>query len=107
MNAQALRFLSLLGDSTIHVRVYGHQIKLPHPAYFALQKVIISQRRSKEDKAVKDMEAGIRVLNALIQKGELFIIKEALNSLPFKWRNKVRNGLQKQKETRLLEQLNI
>ena len=47
LNATALRFLDFLTDNTIKVRVDNFNITLPHPANFALHKLIIFQRRTK------------------------------------------------------------
>ena len=55
MNAVALRFLDFLTANTIQVKVEDFIVTVPHPANFALHKLIVSQRRTKEEKAVKDM----------------------------------------------------
>lgn len=94
VNATALRFLDFLAANTIKVRLKGLQITLPHPANFALHKLIISQRRVKEDKALKDRKTAIDVLMALVNKGETKSIKHIFNSIPKKWQNKIIKGLQ-------------
>jgi hypothetical protein len=55
LNAQSLRFLDLLIQETIKVQIEGIELSLPHPANFAFHKLIISQRRLKEEKAIKDL----------------------------------------------------
>ena len=47
MNAQPLRFLDYLLQNTIRIEAEGLKIKVPHPAAFALHKLIISTRRTK------------------------------------------------------------
>ena len=66
---------------------------MPHPAYFSLHKLIIFQRRSNLDKREKDMKAAIEILNALTDKGEQDIVKQAFNSLHKKWQNKILKNL--------------
>ena len=44
MNAAALRFLDLLTENVIKVKVDKYLISLPHPINYALQKIIISGR---------------------------------------------------------------
>jgi len=102
MNAVALRFLSFLSANTIKVKVEDFCITLPHPANFALHKLIIFQRRIKEDKAAKDRNIAIEILKALINKGESAIIKQVFNSAPGKWRNKIIKGLSKNEDKAIL-----
>ncbi|MFH1202072.1 MAG: GSU2403 family nucleotidyltransferase fold protein [Candidatus Omnitrophota bacterium] len=106
MNAVALRFLSFLSVNTIKVKVEDFYVTLPHPANFALHKLIIFQRRQKEYKAVKDRNIAIEILKSLIDKGETGIIKKVFNSVPLKkWQNKIIKGLQIADENDILEVL--
>lgn len=98
MNAVALRFLSFLSVNTIKVKVEDFYITLPHPANFALHKLIIFQRRLKEDKAAKDRNTAIEILKALINKGDSAVIKQVFNSIPQKWQNRVIKGLSKSED---------
>lgn len=93
INAVALRFLSFLSANTIKVKVEDFYIKMPHPANFALHKLIIFQRRLKQDKAQKDRATALRILKALIEKGEARQIKQVFDSVPKKWRDKILRGL--------------
>jgi hypothetical protein len=105
LNAQTLRFLNYLTDHTINVSVEGISISLPHPAYFALHKMIISSRRRNEEKAKKDKAMAVSILKLLIKKGELNSIKQALDSAPQKWQRKIKTELQKTEEEDILEVL--
>jgi len=98
INAVALRFLSFLSANTIKVRVEDFYVTLPHPANFALHKLIIFQRRLKQDKATKDRNIAIEILKSLIEKGESSIIKEVFNSIPKKWQARVIKGLSKRED---------
>ena len=103
LNAQALRFLNLLAENTILVKIHDIPVMLPHPANFALHKLIIFQRRKNPEKIQKDKEAAVNILKALVNKGETDVIKNVFNSLLPKWRKKVVKGLENAKEKELLE----
>lgn len=102
MNAVALRFLNLLTDNIIRIKVEDFNISMPHPANFALHKLIIFQRRFKEEKAIKDRSAAVDILKALISKGDTAIIQRVFNSMIPKWQKKVIKGLEETKERDIL-----
>lgn len=93
INAVSLRFLHFLSDNTIKVKVDNFYLTLPHPANFALHKLIIFQRRLKDEKASKDREAAVDILEALINKREVPEVKRILRDLPVKWQKKIVDGL--------------
>ncbi len=103
VNAVALRFLSFLSANTIKVKIDNFYVILPHPANFALHKLIISQRRLKQDKAVKDKNIAIEILNSLIEKGESAVIKKIFDSIPQKWQKRVITGLNKMEDRDILD----
>ncbi len=70
LNAQSLRYLNLLTRKIINVEIDGFRVNLPHPAVFALHKLIISKERLNIDKREKDQEAAIRIIKALLDKNE-------------------------------------
>lgn len=107
VNAVALRFLNFLADNIIRVKVEDFYVRLPHPANFALHKLIIFQRRRNIDKSVKDRETALRILRALIEKGDLKTLKRILDSVPVKWQNKMKEGLLKAKADDILSALNL
>lgn len=102
MNAVALRFLKFLSDNTIKVKVENFYITLPHPANFALHKLIIFQRRPKQDKAEKDRNTAIEILKALISKGDSKIIRRTFGSVPQKWQKKIIKGLKETEDNEIL-----
>jgi hypothetical protein len=55
-SAQKLRFLDVLEDHVMVVSYKGMNVKVPEPAAYVLQKLLIQDRR-KPDKKAKDMEA--------------------------------------------------
>lgn len=93
VNAQTLRFLDLLFDNTIKVRIEDFYLTLPHPANFGLHKLIVSQKRDREDKSLRDKEIGIKILSALSEKGESDIVKSVFISVPAGWQKRILRGL--------------
>lgn len=103
VNAVALRFLNFLSENTIKVKVEDFYLTLPHPANFSLHKLIVFQRRIKKDKAIKDRNIAIMILQALINRGERNIINEVFGSVPQKWQKKIVKGLEETKESGILD----
>ncbi len=101
VNATTLRFLTFLSDNVIKVEIEGLTINVPHPANFALHKLIIFQRRNKPDKIAKDKEAAVRILKALIEKGESRVIKKVFKSVPEKWQKKILKGVKEIDESEI------
>lgn len=89
MNAQPLRFLDYLLQNTIRIEAEGLKINVPHPAAFALHKLIISARRTKEEKLLKDRKEALAVLTALVRKGDEGEIKSMFDGMPSRWRKRV------------------
>ena len=102
VNAQALRYLNFLASDTITVNVEGFNLRLPHPVYFALHKLIIFQRRVKKDKAEKDREAAVMLLRALISKGDAVLVRSVFDSALPSWRKNILKGLQNVEERDIL-----
>ena len=84
------------------MKVEDFYVTMPHPANFALHKLIIFQRRIKKDKAVKDRNVAIEILKSLIAKGESSIIKNVFDSIPKKWQARVVRGLDKTEDKDIL-----
>ena len=66
LNAHALRFIEFLSQDIITSKIGSIKVTLPHPANFALHKLLVMGRRPKAEKQAKDKEAAIKILNALI-----------------------------------------
>jgi len=103
INAQPLRFLDLLTKKLINVKVEDIEISLPHPALFALHKIIVSDRRLKKDKKKKDLDASMRVIRALLDKGEADKLKFFFMSFTPKLRKKIIDILEDNNQTDLVE----
>ena len=89
MNAQPLRFLDYLLQNTIRIEAEGLKINVPHPAAFALHKLIISARRTKEEKLLKDRKEALAILTALVRKGDAGEIRKMSEKMPAGWRKRV------------------
>lgn len=102
INAQALRFLDFLIENTIKLEFNNLKLNLPHPAAFGLHKLIISSRRIKEEKRIKERWEAIRILNALIKQGEKEKIKNLFESMPRRWKTKVIKALEENEEKSII-----
>ena len=102
INAQPLRYLNLLTQKIIHTEVDGIKIYLPHPVIFAFHKLIIATLRKNEDKSAKDNRDALRILKAVLDKGEKTVIKITFDSILPTWRKKILHCLKKMGETELL-----
>lgn len=101
VQAQPLRFLNFLTGNVIQIYFEDLHVLVPHPANFALHKLIIFQRRSKNEKALKDKEMAGYILRTLLEKGEAGVIKEVFSSVPGKWQKKILNGLKQTGQTEI------
>ena len=70
IKAQALRFMDFLAEQPIHTTFAGVSVTIPHPANFALQKLLIAGRRKLKVKAAKDRDQAVALLRALEDAGE-------------------------------------
>ncbi len=93
VNAQALRFLDMLAQNTISAKVEEFHLTLPHPANFALHKLLVLERRQRPEKTTKDRDAAVQILRALVDKGEQEIVRKSFRTLPKRWQKKISAAL--------------
>lgn len=105
LNAQALRFLEFLSQDTIKSKVGSINVTLPHPANFALHKLVVMGRRPKAEKQAKDKNAAIKILNALIDTEQSITIKNAFQAMSKRWQGMVKKQLTDITEKKILEAL--
>lgn len=105
MNAQSLRFLDLLIKNTIQLELEGVKVLVPHPAYFAIHKLIVTQRRDKKEKALKDIQSASAIIKLLLERGQKDMVQEAFQMVSNKWQNKIRDLLRQEKELDILNVL--
>ena len=103
MNAQRLRFLDLLEKNTIVVIVNGIKIKVPHPINYGLHKLIISSRRDSEDKRIKDIEAGLSVLNMYVEIEGNEMLRKVFKGISQKQKRNITKLLEDERSYNLLE----
>ena len=89
VNAQPLRYLDMLLEDTITIRHGRLSLRLPHPARFALHKLLVAGRRRDTVKAEKDRNEARKVLAALDAAGEWDTVPACLHRLPAKWRTAI------------------
>jgi hypothetical protein len=105
LNAQALRFIDFLAQKTIQTKIGEIIVTLPHPANFALHKLVVLSRRQRPEKQVKDKEAAIWILKALIGKGKSDVIREVFCAMPRRWQSKIRKQLFEPLDKEIMETL--
>jgi hypothetical protein len=105
LNAQALRFIEFLSQDVITLKVGSVKVTLPHPANFALHKLLVMSRRPKTEKQAKDKEAAIKILNALIDSEQSNTIKNTFKTMPKKWQGIIKKQLTDITEKEILEVL--
>jgi hypothetical protein len=98
LNAQPLRFLNILCANTLCVKIGDVAVTLPHPVNFTLHKLIISGRRGRADKAVKDADTALRLLEALLHRGDEDIVRSTFLSFAPGWRREVLKTLRQSRE---------
>lgn len=94
ISAMPLRFVGLLLDNPITIVDDGIKILVPNPANFCLHKLIISSRRRKIDKSIKDLQQAI-CTSVIVDRQE---IRKLFDSLPKKWRQAILRMLERAKQ---------
>jgi len=102
MNAQPLRFLDFLAKNTIEINVEGMRVKLPHPIAYALHKLIISGRRAKKEKALKDRDQALMLLHHVLKHEKTDKIRKIFLTMPKKWQDKILRALKALDEEEIL-----
>ena len=105
LNAQSLRFLEFLADHAITAEVDKLEIRLPHPARFALHKLLVMGRRNDPAKKGKDKAAAIQIIDALMKKDQGQSLKTTFDAMPRRWQAKVKKQLTDLSESQILSVL--
>ena len=105
INAQPMRFMDLLANSSVAMCFGGIEVRVPSPACFALQKLLIAGRRKNRDKAEKDRAQAVGALRSLRAIDELQTARSLLTSMPPTWQRTVRRELTELDEHALLLEL--
>ncbi|MDD4736710.1 MAG: GSU2403 family nucleotidyltransferase fold protein [Kiritimatiellae bacterium] len=93
INAQPLQFMDFLCVHLIKLTFGETEIAVPHPARFALLKLMVAGRRDKAVKKENDLRQATQVIQALIQSNEQKLLHDTFLSMPKKRRVNVRKTL--------------
>jgi len=94
INATALRFVAFLLDDPITISDNGIKIRVPNPANFCLHKLIISSRRRKTDKSLKDLQQAIST-STIVNRHD---IQKLFSPLPKGWKQAILKTLAKARQ---------
>lgn len=86
MNAQALRFMGIALMMTIRLHFGNVPVNVPHPAAFALHKLLVASRRRNVEKKRKDLDSAALVLDLLNKKREMQLARDLLAKFPPTWK---------------------
>jgi hypothetical protein len=107
LNAEPLRFLDLLCANTITCDRDGLILRAPHPACFALHKLLICHRRRNKEKAEKDQQTAVYVLRRLIENNEWAVVLSVFGGLRLGWKKTIAVVLREIGETELADRLTL
>jgi len=97
--------MDLLTKDTIRAKFGDVEVTVPHPANFALQKLLIARRRKQKEKAEKDRSQAVAVLNALRTAGEFKCASDLYQSMSAARQRTIRRELTALDEGDLLAEL--
>ncbi len=86
---QPLRFLDLLESGKLKVSFNGMTVTVPHPANFALHKLLISARRNENYKGENDRRQAIKLIDDLTNNGDSDSLAPVFSSLPLTWQKTI------------------
>ncbi|MEW5894163.1 MAG: GSU2403 family nucleotidyltransferase fold protein [Candidatus Omnitrophota bacterium] len=92
MNAQPLRFMDILLIKTLDLNIKGIKLRVPHPACFSFQKLIISSRRTGRTahKADRDRQTAIEVIDELMADAdEQWLLKDIFTKIEVKQQKQI------------------
>ncbi|MBU0573550.1 MAG: nucleotidyltransferase domain-containing protein [Candidatus Margulisbacteria bacterium] len=93
MNAQPLRYLDFLANNKIRVRFNNMVVNVPHPAAFALHKLLIQKRRARKDKSDKDTQQALMILDFIKEMNEFRKLRMIYNTMHGRWKKAILTNL--------------
>jgi hypothetical protein len=100
INAQGLRYLSLLQSHTIKIIHKDIIVTVPEPAAYILHKFIIYERRKNHEKKIRDLSSAKQIGEFLLKdKDQRKKIINIFHSLPNKWQKTILQNLKNNSET--------
>ena len=107
MNAQPLRFMDVALMNTLKLYYEDIPVILPHPAAFALHKLLIAPRRQNPAKKQKDLDAALAILDLIEKKGAYDDIRLLMTKFPEKWKTTIFATLHQFGREELAKQLTV
>jgi hypothetical protein len=105
MNAQALRFMDIALLKILNAKLHGVTVRVPHPAAFALHRLLVAPRRKKDEGRQRDAEIAIHVLELLHKKGEILTLQVLLGQFPKSWQKTIFKELKAHERSDLVDAL--
>ena len=106
INAQGLRYLSMLQDSVMTIRYHDIAVNVPEPAAYVLHKLIVSQERADAAKREKDLRIASDIGEFLMRRPEQREkLERIFHALPVKWQKTLMKVLKMNNNLRLLDVL--
>jgi hypothetical protein len=105
VNAQPLRFMDIATMKPVQLHFEDVSVTTPHPAAFALHKLLVAPRRRNTEKKNKDLDAAFLVLELLEKEQELNLVHNLLSGFPRPWQKSILNTLHQNRHGALAETL--
>ncbi len=105
LNAQALRFMGIALMMTVRLNFGNVPVNAPHPAAFALHKLLVAPRRRNVEKKRKDIDAAALILDLLNKKREMQIVRDLLARCPPTWGKCILATLRREHLETLIKQI--
>lgn len=93
LNAQRLRYMDIALMRPIRLMFEDVPIRVPHPACFALHKLLVAPRRKEHAKRQRDIDVAVELLNLLFERKDAPILKAILEEFPASWRKTIQDVL--------------
>jgi tetratricopeptide (TPR) repeat protein len=107
VNASALRFMNILYENIMTITYEGVKVNIAHPAALAFHYLMIYPRRKNKEKAEKNFDHAIAILNLLIEKKKTKEMLDIFNKLHENWRKEIIELLEKTGQRELAVKLKI
>ena len=105
LNAKRLRYMDVALMKPIKLMFEDIPIRVPHPACFALHKLLVAPRRKEAFKRERDVEVAVELLGLLFARNDQPVVKEIFNQFTGSWRKTVLNVLVEAGQLSLRERL--
>jgi len=97
--------MDFLASNVVRLKFAGLTVSVPHPVNFSLLKLMVSERRQVSVKKENDRRQAVEVMKALIEAGDIKLLKLAFSSCPAKWQKTILKSLQNEPLTEELASL--